>query len=317
MRVIIDTDAGVDDAVGLMLALGDPAVQLEAITTVTGNIGVDSVVRNVMTTLKVMNREDVPVYRGAEHPLISPWQHETVFVHGNDGLGDWPNRPVSKKNVEAEHAVMAMIRLVNQYPGEITLLALGPMTNLALAIRLDPSFPSKVGRLVWMGGTNYGMGNTEGMLFSSEFNIHIDPEAAHIVLGAFAESIQVSWETSTKHSLSWADFDALAAIKSTPGAQFFQAITAHWRQISSTIPQVKGYTMPDPITVAIALHPELVTHSEHLFVAVELNGAYTRGATLVDFSGFSGQKPNVHCVLEIDQKAFEGLYRRLLTNGTL
>ncbi|MDX2159819.1 MAG: nucleoside hydrolase [bacterium] len=315
MQIVIDTDAGVDDAVALMLALAHPTAHLHAITTVTGNIGVDQVIRNVMDTLAVMKRDDVPVFRGAALPLVAPWQHETVNVHGVDGFGDWAARPNSRRQPEPEHAVLTLLRLADRFPGELTLIALGPLTNIALAVRLDPAFPSKIRQLIWMGGAIYGYGNTDP--FTAEFNIHIDPEAAYIVLNAFPESTMIAWEIAMKHEWLWADFDLLAALKAAPAAKAFRGITAHWRKIGGQIPTVRGFVMPDPLAMAAALYPEIVRESAFHHVAVELNGTHTRGSTPVDFPRLSGKAPNVHIVMEVDQAAFYDLYRTLLTKGTL
>jgi len=316
MVIVIDTDAGVDDALALQLALAHPTAHIEAITTVIGNIDVDAVTRNVMTTLKLMGREELPVYRGAALPLISTWHNETEFVHGIDGLGDWAGRPISDKQSETEHAALALIRLANENPGEITLVALAPMTNIALAVRLDSTFASKIKRLVWMGGAMYGIGNTD--TFTAEFNAHIDPEALHIVLSAFAQSTMISWETSLKYALTWDEFDALVALPvDTPVHRMFAAITAHWSKVGRALPTVRGFAMPDPLAMAIALYPEIVTRVENRYVTVELGGTHTRGMTPVDFPKMSGHTPNVDIVMDIEGAALYGLYRRLLTDGHL
>jgi purine nucleosidase len=315
MRLIIDTDAGVDDALAMMLAFVHPTASIEAITTVTGNTDVDSVVKNVLTIQQVMGA-DVPVYRGADLPLISGWMHTTADIHGRDGLGDWVERPQNKRtSVESEHAAVALVRLANQYPNELTLVVLGPMTNIALAVRLDPTFPAKIKRLVFMGGTTSAVGNTE--VFTAEFNIWVDPEAAHIVLDSFKEAEMVSWETTLRHPWTWEQFDRLAGITSTPYGRFFNGITAFWSRIARTIHGFSGFLLPDPLAMAVALEPELVVRSERRFMAVELNGKWTRGETIIDYPSLSKQSPNTQVIHEIDHQRLYEMFEQLLSEGKL
>lgn len=311
MQLIIDTDAGVDDAHALMMALAYPGTQVKAITTVTGNIEVQHVNRNVFTVLDMMQK-NVPVYQGADRPLVQEWQWETEEFHGKDGLGDWPQRPPSQRQIEAEHGVLALIRLLNESPGEITLIALGPMTNLALAVRLDPTLPTKVKRLIFMGGTMAGRGNTR--IPTAEFNIHCDPEAAQIVLTSFPESTMISWEATLNHPLPWEHYDELTQLPG-PRARFFNAIDK-W-----ATPEMRNqtpsplYLLPDPLAMAVALRPELIKQSDFRHVEVELNGTHTRGQTVVNYTKYIHHPPNVHIVTEIDMDGVYQLYRQMLTGG--
>lgn len=150
MRMIIDTDAGIDDAEAIIMALTYPDNKVEAITTVTGNVHVDKVNQNICTILQQV-RKSVPIYSGASHPIIKSWIDDKRRYHLEDGLGDWDERPSCELTIENEPAAIAMIRLVNQFPNELTLVALGPLTNIALAIRLDPTFPQKIKHLTVMG----------------------------------------------------------------------------------------------------------------------------------------------------------------------
>lgn len=303
MRLIIDTDAGVDDAQAIIMALAHPDVTVEAITTVSGNVHVDKVIPNVFTILDVMHK-DALVFRGADRSLLGD-SKSAEYVHGNDGLGNLQNRPPSSRQVESEHAAQALIRLANESPGEYTLVALGPLTNLALAARLDPSFPHKIKRLVFMGGTIAAVGNTETI--TAEFNIFCDPEAAYITLRMFPEATMLSWETTLKHPLSTQQYQELLAIK-TPVAQFVEAITAELRQR----PRQFGALLPDPLAMAVALEPGLVTKSERHPVVVELQGLNTRGQTILDYRGVTGQPANVTVVTELNNDGFYHLLKQSL-----
>ncbi len=308
MRLIIDTDAGVDDAQALMIALTYPGVEIEAITTVTGNVHVNKVIPNVFSVLEVM-KQSVPVYRGADRPLVVD-TFAADDVHGSDGLGDWADRPRGEGQVEPEHAVLALIRLANQYPGEITLVAIGPLTNIALAAHLDPTFPEKIKKFVFMGGAVDARGNTPSM--TAEYNIYADPEAAKMVLKAFPMATLLSWETTMKHAVDWNEFEMLCATPTAAG-RFFKGIGGNLADFTKSLPKpASGYWMPDPLAMAVALQQSLIQHSEQYYVTVELHGTYTRGQTVVDYSHRTKNAPNVEIVLDVDRDGFYDLLKRAL-----
>lgn len=310
MRLIIDTDAGVDDSQAIMMALAHSDATIEAITTVTGNVHVDHVTRNVFTILDVMGAGDIPVFRGAQQPLVpGNWRAETQ-VHGEDGLGNLRKRPATQRQLESTPGALALIQLVNEAPGEYTLIALGPLTNIALACRLDPDFPSKVGQFIFMGGTTAAMGNTPNL--TTEFNIYIDPEAAAVTLDAFPESTMLSWETTLRHPFTWEQYDALV-YRATPQAEFFRATTLATVEYLRRIPNVPGYLLPDPLAMAITLEPDIITARDFQRVSVELSGAQTRGQTVLDHFGLSGKQPNVHVINGLDGERVFQLYEQMIT----
>ncbi len=300
MKLIIDTDAGVDDAQAIMLALADPAVEVLGITTLTGNVHIRQVNPNVLTILEIMDR-DVPVYAGIDRPLIQEWEDAAEF-HGGDGLGNFHDRPTLTRSLEAEHAVPALLRLSRQYEGELTLIALGPLTNIAAAIRLDPDFPARIKKFVFMGGAIAAQGNTP--IVTAEYNIFTDPEAAWITLDAFTESTMLSWETTLAHGFAWDKFNRLCAIDTVSG-RFFKAIS------KATAERLEGdfhrpaYLLPDPLAMAITLQPGLVRESGAFYTTVELNGRSTRGQTVIDYNGISGQAANVTIIQQLDT---DGVY---------
>ncbi len=297
MKMIIDTDAGVDDAQAIILALADPNVDVKAITTLTGNVHIRHVVPNVLTILQAME-SDVPVYAGIDRPLVSEWEDAEEF-HGEDGLGNYTDRPPVTRTIEDENAVLALLRLSKEYEGELTLVALGPLTNLAMAIRLDPDFPSRIKQFVYMGGTISAHGNTPNL--TAEYNIYTDPEAAFITIDAFKESTMLSWETTLSHGLTWEQFDHLCSMD-TPRATFFNRISteAGRRQRAN---EGGSYLLPDPLAMAITLKPELIIESTHNFVTVELNGRHTRGQTIVDYRSPNrgAYTPNTHIIHRLDR----------------
>ena len=297
-RLIIDTDPGVDDAHAILLALAHPDVQVEAITTVNGNVNLDLTTANALKILDAAGR-DIPVYRGCDRPLISRLLH-AAHVHGEDGLGDC-NIPPSKKSIQSEHAVHALVRMANENPGQFTLAAIGPLTNLAVALSLDPDLPKKIKNLVIMGGAIYGRGNTETV--TSEFNIHTDPEAAHMVFSAWPMISLLSLETTLAHVFTRETLDRFFNL-GTPRAKFFH----------DTNQKILGFIRnrlnqdilfaPDGLALAAAVEPGVVTKAEKKYVNVELNGAHSRGQTVVDWYGLTGKEPNTEIILEVNQQRF-------------
>ena len=228
MRLIIDTDTAGDDCVSLLIALRSPNIGLEAITINCGNIAFPQQVENALYTVQVAGRSgQVPVYPGCDRPLLHP--HTTVEdIHGPDGMGG-SFFPLATQRPEREHAVDALIRLVSASPGEITILAQAPLTNLALAARRDPSFAAKVKHLWLMGGTNNALGNVTP---AAEYNIWVDPEAAKIVFEAGFPITMVGWEICVRHSVVGGE--AMAAIEAldTPLSRFYLAVTRTARAFS-------------------------------------------------------------------------------------
>ena len=301
MKLIIDTDAGVDDAQAIMLALCDSDVDVLAITTLTGNVHIRMVNPNVLTILEIMQR-DVPVYAGIDRPLVQDWEDAAEF-HGGDGLGNFRDRPALTRSLEEEHAVPALLRLSREYAGELTLIALGPLTNIAAAIRLDPDFPSRIKQFVFMGGTIAAHGNTP--IVTAEYNIYTDPEAAYITLDAFAESTMLSWETTLYHGFPWDKFNALCAINTVNG-RFFRAISQETAlRLQDTLGR-PAYLLPDPLAMAITLRPQLIQQSSKRYTTVELNGKYTRGQTVIDYNGICGKAANCNIIQQLDT---DGVYQ--------
>ncbi len=292
-RFVIDTDPGVDDAHAIMMAFAHPEAQIEAITTVAGNVSLERTTANACTILDVLER-DVPVYAGCDRPLVAR-SPDASHVHGADGLGD-SGYPPSKRTVADEHAVHALVRLANESPGELTLVAIGPLTNLALATRLDPTLPEKYKRLVVMGGAIRGTGNITP---AAEFNVYADPEAAAIVFDAWPGLTLISWETTMAHGFTAEQVETLMAMDS-PRAEFFRRIT---RQTIESVHHALGrheLLAPDGLAMAVALEPDIVRKAETHYVQVELAGHHTRGQTTVDWFDQTGNEPNVNLVLEVD-----------------
>ncbi|NIM95800.1 MAG: nucleoside hydrolase [Anaerolineales bacterium] len=268
-RLIIDTDPGVDDAHAIMMAFAYPDAQIEALTTVAGNVSLEKTTANTCFILDVLEQK-VPVYAGCDRALVAR-NPDASYFHGDDGLGD-SGYPRSKRVVAEEHAVNALVRLANESPGELTLVAIGPPTNLALATRLDPDLPEKYKRLVVMGGSIHGTGNVTP---TAEFNAYTDPEAVAIVFDAWPGLTLISWETTVHHGFTVEQVEILMAMDS-PRGEFFRRITRHIFEYTHQVLGRRGMFAPDGIAVAVALEPNIVRKSESHYVQVELAGQHTR-----------------------------------------
>ncbi len=307
-KMIIDTDAGVDDAIALMMILADPTVDVLGITTVNGNVGVEQVTVNVGVILDQMGKT-APIFRGSVRPLVAETL-DSAHIHGEDGLGGIREQyPPTEQLPEAEAAALALIRIAKEHAGDITILALGPLTNLALAVHLSPEFAGNVSRLVIMGGAIEARGNASP---SAEFNILADPEAAKIVFEAgFSDLWLSSWETTLKYPILWDKYKSLTNIK-TPHADFFSKMTANLVVFLRDNWGFPGLTIPDPLAAAVALKPEIVTEMVHVPVNIETLGKYGRGLTSVDWYQQFGDTPNAKIVLSLDEGMVEELLRNAL-----
>jgi purine nucleosidase len=295
---LIDTDTGSDDAVALVMALTNPEIRVEAITVVAGNVPLEQGVQNALYTVELTGA-NVPVYQGMGAPLLRP--HESAqHVHGSDGMGDI-GLDVCGRSPAPEHATDVLQETINRYAGEITLVTLGPLTNVALALLRDPSLAGKVSNCVIMGGTGRGHGNVTPV---AEYNIWVDPEAAQIVFESGMPITMVGWDVSyTYATLNEAEAARLRAV-GTPLASFCVDIQAALIKFATETSGLDGFDLPDPIAMAVAIDPSIVTESKRLFVAIETGGVWCRGQTVVDLLGVTGRNPNVDVVVEASRTRF-------------
>lgn len=300
---IVDTDAGVDDAVALMCALQQRHIEWAGLTSVSGNAPEEQVAKNLCHILDWVGK-DVPVFRGAEKPLFREPIRSLSFM-GADGLGGiTPLLPALSRTPARGNApiILKDIVLSARVKGEVVLAAIGPLTNLALAVRLAPEIVSCVDRLVIMGGAVHARGNTSPV---AEFNVYSDPEAASIVFGAgFKQTWLVPWETAIDHYLPWNEYDRLCAL---PGrnAGLFKRLTATTEEFLRRTLSFPGIVLPDLLAIAIALDPSMAVDAPDVFVAVDIHHGIAHGLTAVDWSHVSGQQPNMRVVERVDaQRVF-------------
>ncbi|KAM4796455.1 nucleoside hydrolase-like [Rhinophrynus dorsalis] len=283
--LLIDVDCGVDDAQALMMALAAPNVEILGITCSHGNTTLENVCSNVLRVLQVCDRLEIPVYRGASKSLLGQCLHAS-FYHGKDGLGDVPDPEAPSLDLmQKEHAVMAMIRIASEHPGQVILVATGPLTNLALAVNMDPTFAQKIKSLFIMGGNMESRGN---VTVCGEFNFACDTEAAFIVLNAFeCPTYIATWEFTNYNSLSLPFYDEWIH-QDTKKAAFMRRICAHSEEFvrCCSAKPVEGWTTGfvscDSYAMAAAINDDFITETMMCGVSVELGGTLTRGMMVMD-----------------------------------
>jgi purine nucleosidase len=272
---LIDTDTASDDAVAIIMALSAPDVRVCALTIVAGNVGLEQATRNALYTAEICG-SDVPVFKGAAGPLTRA--HEDAhWFHGKDGLSD-RHYPAPRRAAEAEHAVDAIIRLIHADP-DLTIVTLGPLTNIALAVARDPSIVGKVSRCVVMGGAPCCEGNVTP---AAEYNIWVDPEAARMVFRSGLPIEMVGWQVSRGDSvLTESEIAEILALE-TDKARF--AIECNTRAQAAYFTQTgqSGLSLADPTAMAVALDRDIGTSWSRHFVEVECASELTRGMTIVD-----------------------------------
>ncbi|XP_042273476.1 inosine-uridine preferring nucleoside hydrolase [Thunnus maccoyii] len=310
--VIIDTDCGIDDAQAIMMALAAPNIEILGVTCVFGNAAVENVCQNVLRVLSICEREQIPVFRGSGGPLVGA--SNAVSDHfGTDGLGDVieDRDPRWEDKIQREHAVNAMIRLVSENQKQVSLVALGPLTNLALALRLDPCFPQKLKDLYIMGGNMEGKGN---VTLCAEFNFAMDPESAYIVLEEFlCPTHLASWEYSCRNALKWEFFEELIN-QDAPAARFMKTITSKCWAFSKEAMVNKrdvyfgpGFVSYDAYAMAACIDGSIVTESIECPVRVELQGSICRGMMALDRTNQLKKSHRVFVMTKCDVAKFSQL----------
>ncbi|KAJ8312030.1 hypothetical protein KUTeg_009403 [Tegillarca granosa] len=284
VKIIIDVDTGVDDAQAIMLALTSKEVDVLAITCVQGNADVENVCRNTLRVLKVCDRLDIPVYKGASKPLIG-FGLDATHYHGKDGMGDVANpEEVDMSLIQSEPASLALLRLSKEYPGEITLVALAPLTNIALAIRLDPDFGTRLKEMFMMGG------NIEVV----SIYILLEQHLALLLIFIFSEWFQ-----------KWLNIN-------TDKGRFNKSIHKICLPILEKEIEERSYISCDLLTMAVCVDRTVAMETVDKYVTVELTGSITRGEMIVDWRDRLQKNPNVCVVLSYDINKVPVLFTQAL-----
>jgi purine nucleosidase/pyrimidine-specific ribonucleoside hydrolase len=310
-HLLIDTDPGIDDALAILLALASPEARVEVVTTVAGNVPVDLATANARRILAAAAPDPMPlVARGAEAPLKGPLI-TAAHVHGDDGLGNLdrlvdangrPRYPAPSVPLETRPAAEVILDAVDHWGPNLTIVALGPLTNLAAALALDPRRLGRAGRLVIMGGAIAVPGNVTP---AAEFNIHVDPEAAAMVLASGLPIELVPLDVTRRVVLAEAALVERMRRSATATARFILDFTGHGFAFEAER-EGGGMALHDPVAMAVALDPSLVT-LEPLHVQVECEGRLTRGLTLADRRRRTGGATPPTCRVALDVDADRAL----------
>lgn len=297
--VVIDCDPGQDDAVALLLALASPEqIEVLAVTTVSGNVPLELTSANARRIVELAGRPELPVYAGCDRPLLRP-PVTAEHVHGRTGL-DGAELPPPAVALAPGHAVEAIIALLRERPsGSVTLCPIGPLTNIAMALRLAPEIAERIGRIVLMGGAA-GPGNVTP---SAEFNVYVDPHAADVVFRSGVPIVMHGLDVTHQALVTAERLAAIAAID-TPVSRAVVGMLEFYGARSRA--EGEGAPLHDPCAVAYLLDPELFRGSE-CHVVVETEGAHTLGRTVVDRSGRAEGPPNATVIDEIDADGFFAL----------
>jgi purine nucleosidase len=272
---LIDTDTASDDAVALIMAMRREDVDVKAITVVAGNVPLEQATRNALCTVELCGR-NIPVYAGADRPLVREYENAQWF-HGKDGLGDRGFAPRIAQP-QAADAITTIIETIHAHPG-MTLVTLGPLTNIALALAHDPSIAQKIGRCIVMGGNPCCEGNVTP---AAEYNIWVDPEAARRVFHSGLPIEMVGWHLCCgEANLREDDIERVRAIN-TPLAHFCIDCNAVAMEANRMQSGEVGIALPDPTAMAVAIDPTIATSVSEHDVEIETHSELTRGMTVVD-----------------------------------
>lgn len=304
-RIWIDTDTASDDVVALIIALKHPSVEVVGMSIVAGNVPLEMAVQNALITTEKCGVV-VPVHAGATAPLTRPLE-SAQYVHGKDGMGDI-GLDLHGRSPTSHDGIGAMIEAFRAERGSLELVTLGPLTNVAVALRSEPGFAGWVKRCVAMAGTGVLPGNVTPL---SEFNVWADPEAAHMVFNSGLQIEMVGWDVSWQDAVVMDDFAAeLRAL--SPLGQFAIDIQRHVREFCHSVTQINGFDLPDPIAMCVAIDDSIVTKEELRYVDVILGEGDARGQTMVDWLGVTKKPVNTRVILRADQQRFRGMLREAL-----
>lgn len=300
--VIIDCDPGIDDAVALMVAFAQPNLDVKAICSVAGNVGVDKTTANARAIVAALG-VTCPIYRGAHAPLMPGRVIEAPEAHGVSGLGNFTMPVEQVAPLAQEHAVNAQRRILMDSPEPVTVIAVGPLTNIALLLRMYPEVTDRIARISLMGGGLYTGNHTA----AAEFNILADPEAAEIVFQSGLPIVMAGLDVTHKAQVGYGEYELLDAVGNPAADMICRAMQFYFESIPPEERGTRRVSMHDVVSVLAVSQPGLVGGRD-LHVAVETAGRYCRGYTLADMrTGWFYQdrpEPNCHVLFEIDRERF-------------
>lgn len=282
--VILDTDPGIDDALAILLAVASPEVILRGVTVTGGNCAMRDGWQNARAVLSLAQRHDIPVLAGVEFPLLRP-AFIAAETHGASGLG-YASVPTATHTIDSRHGVDFIIDTIMANPGEVTLVPVAPLTNIAMAIRKEPRIVSAVREVIIMGGAVRVDGNTTSL---AEFNFYVDPHAAHIVMQSGMPMTLVPWDITRDVMLYQSHIDALLKVDS-PVSQFIADATRFYLEFHQASFGVAGCAINDPVALALAFWPELA-QTTAVHIDVEYTSELTMGKSVITYVGDTTHAP--------------------------
>jgi len=300
-RIIIDTDPGIDDSLAILLALASPELSLEGLSVVHGNCSLQQATKNGLSILELANATHIPLAEGCDLPLVQP-SLLAPETHGNTGLG-YAKLPKPRTKPTVQHGCDFLIEKVMTNPGEIILVAVGPLTNVAMAIRKEPKFAKSLKEIIIMGGAIRHEGNTTAL---AEFNTYVDPHATHIVFHAGIPTTLVPLDVTYQCILTTQDVERLMKINS-PIPKFIKDATAFYMEYHNSYQSIKGCIINDPLALALTFAPELCDY-EKLPVDVDISGGVSMGKTFADFYNYNKKPANMKVALGVRPRDFIELF---------
>lgn len=273
-KIIIDTDAGIDDAIAIMIALAfEDELEIKGITTLTGNTYVDQVTKNVLRILDYFGRDDIKVYKGASKPLVHYFERGAK-IHGKDGLGEI-DLEYSKRNEEDLPAPQAIYKIAKQ-EGGIDLITLGPLTNLSISLNLYPDLKNYINQIYSMGGA-IERGNVTRF---AEFNFYVDPEAVQSVIESKIKMTIIPWDPIIKNVFFEEELKKVVDNKTHGGKLFFSLINYPISYFEKHL-RIRGMSLPDPVAMACYIDEEIIKEKRKANLIMELNNITLRGASII------------------------------------
>lgn len=300
-HIILDTDPGIDDSLAILLALAAPEIVLKGVSTVHGNVSLEQVTKNALSVLELANASHIPVYKGCDLPLVK----ESLLspeTHGDTGLGYAKLAgPVNKP--KGSHGSDFIIEEIMSNPNQITLVAIGPLTNIALAIRKEPRIVENVKEVFIMGGSIQAAGNTTAL---AEFNTYVDPHAAHVVFHSGMPMILTPLDVTYQCIFTKDDLARLMKIDS-PITKFIADATRFYMEFHDEYQQIDGCVINDPLTMALTFMPEICDYQD-LVVDVDISTGVGLGNTFADFYNYQKKKKNMKVAMGVRPRMFMDLF---------
>jgi purine nucleosidase len=300
-RIIFDTDPGIDDSLAILLALASPELKVEGVSVVHGNCSVEHALANALGVLELAGAGDIPVAQGFKLPLVQP-SLLAPETHGNAGIG-YATLPSPTATPISQHSVDFLIDRIMTAPGELTLVCIGPLTNVAVAVRKEPRIIQAVKDVIIMGGAIRHHGNTTPL---AEFNVYVDPHAAYMVYHSGMPITLVPLDVTYQCTLTHADVERLQQTAS-PISQFVADSTRFYMEYHDEYQHIDGCIINDPLALALTFAPELCDYEEH-YVDVDISGGVSLGKTFADFYKMSKRPANMRVALAVRARDFIELF---------